>query len=160
MERETGLEPATSSLGIQTYVKSKSLARFCRDFLNLQHLAESGFSELVTPNEARMRQVFQQRMDARQVLVTPRVCDVEVSDGAMDQGVSPECGRVNPCIFGELQKDLIWESLLWRSRSCVRAFQTKFKKSGLGGAFRTKPAIRHWIAKACHVGFLRMRGLR
>src|SRR5450432_2983020 len=63
MERETGFEPATSSLGIQTYVKSKSLARFCRDFLNLQHLAESVFSESVTPNEAQMRQVFRQRMD-------------------------------------------------------------------------------------------------
>jgi hypothetical protein len=61
LERETGFEPATSSLGIQTYFKSKSLARFCRDFLNLQHLAESAFSEPVIPNEAQMRQVFQQR---------------------------------------------------------------------------------------------------
>jgi hypothetical protein len=36
LERETGFEPATSSLGIQTYVGSKSLARFCCEFLNLQ----------------------------------------------------------------------------------------------------------------------------
>src|SRR3954453_376869 len=45
MERETGVEPATSSLGIQTYVGSKSLARFCGEFLNLQRFAESAFSE-------------------------------------------------------------------------------------------------------------------
>jgi hypothetical protein len=45
MERETGFEPATSSLGIQTYVGSKSLARFCCEFLNLQRLAESAFSK-------------------------------------------------------------------------------------------------------------------
>src|ERR1035441_4617404 len=57
MERETGLEPATSSLGIQTYVGSKSLARFCCEFLNLQHLAESAFSKSVDLNEAEMRQV-------------------------------------------------------------------------------------------------------
>ena len=57
MERETGLEPATSSLGIQTYVGSKSLARFCCDFLNLQHLAESAFSKSVDPNEAQTRHV-------------------------------------------------------------------------------------------------------
>src|SRR5437868_10865187 len=40
-----GVRPATSSLGIQTYVGSKSLARFCGEFLNLQRLAESAFSE-------------------------------------------------------------------------------------------------------------------
>src|ERR1700686_3854759 len=61
MERETGFEPATSSLGIQTYIKSKSIVRFCRDFLNLQHLAESAFSEPAIPIEAQMRQVFQPR---------------------------------------------------------------------------------------------------
>jgi hypothetical protein len=91
MERETGFEPATSSLGIQTYIKSKSLARFCRDFLNLQHLAESAFSQPVIPNEAQMRQVFQQRMrDTSQAPGSPpRVCEVEMNDGAMDQGVCP-----------------------------------------------------------------------
>jgi hypothetical protein len=61
MERETGFEPATSSLGIQTYIKSKSLARFCRDFLNLQRLAESAFSEPVIPNEAQIRQGLQSK---------------------------------------------------------------------------------------------------
>jgi len=33
----------------------KSLARFCCDFLNLQHLAESAFSKLDRPNEAQTR---------------------------------------------------------------------------------------------------------
>ena len=50
-------EPTTSSLGIQTYVGSKSLARFCCEFLSLQHLAESAFSKSVDLNEAEMRQV-------------------------------------------------------------------------------------------------------
>jgi hypothetical protein len=57
MERETGFEPATSSLGIHPYIESKSLARFCCDFLNLQRLAESAFSKSVYPNESQMRQV-------------------------------------------------------------------------------------------------------
>ena len=55
MERETGFEPATSSLGIQASVESKSLARFCCDFLNLQCLAESAFSKFSAANEAQMR---------------------------------------------------------------------------------------------------------
>ena len=63
MERETGFEPATSSLGIQTYVGSKSLARFCCDFLNLQRLAESAFSKLDRANEAQTRQVLPQSGD-------------------------------------------------------------------------------------------------
>jgi hypothetical protein len=54
MERETGVEPATSSLGIQTYVGSKSLARLCCEFLNLQRLAESAFSE--SPAQLRHKQ--------------------------------------------------------------------------------------------------------
>jgi len=58
MEREIGLEPTTSSLGIQTYVGSKSLARFCCEFLNLQRLAESVFSKLDRPNEAQTRQLL------------------------------------------------------------------------------------------------------
>jgi hypothetical protein len=58
LERETGFEPATSSLGIQTYFESKSLARFCCEFLNLQHLAESAFSRLDHPNEAQTRHVL------------------------------------------------------------------------------------------------------
>ena len=49
---------ATSSLGIQTYVGSKSLARFCCEFLNLQHLAESAFSKSDHPNEAQTRHVL------------------------------------------------------------------------------------------------------
>jgi hypothetical protein len=36
----------TSSLGIRTYIGSKSLARFCCEFPNLQRLAESAFSRL------------------------------------------------------------------------------------------------------------------
>jgi hypothetical protein len=47
LERDTGLEPATSSLGSRTYVESKSLARFCCEFLNLQRLAESAFLKSV-----------------------------------------------------------------------------------------------------------------
>ncbi len=58
MERETGFEPATSSLGIQTYFESKSLARFCCEFLNLQRLAESAFFGLGRPNEAQTRHVL------------------------------------------------------------------------------------------------------
>src|SRR4051812_42732157 len=57
MERETGLEPATSSLGIHRFIESKSLARFCCEFLNLQRVTESAFFKSVPPNEARMRQV-------------------------------------------------------------------------------------------------------
>src|ERR1035437_6052378 len=53
--------PATSSLGIQTYVGSKSLARFCCEFLNLQRLAESAFSKSVDPNEARTRHRSEER---------------------------------------------------------------------------------------------------
>src|ERR1039458_4410993 len=56
-ERETRLEPATSSLGILAFIESKSLARFCCEFLNLQHLAESAFCNSVDPNEAQTRQV-------------------------------------------------------------------------------------------------------
>jgi hypothetical protein len=52
-----GLEPTTSSLGIQTYVGSKSLARFCCEFLNLQRLAESAVSRFVASNEAQTRHV-------------------------------------------------------------------------------------------------------
>jgi len=59
MERETGLEPATSSLGIQAYIESKSLVRFCCEFLNLQHHAESAVFESVHPNEAQTRQAPQ-----------------------------------------------------------------------------------------------------
>ena len=51
-------EPATSSLGRRTYVESKSLARFCCEFLNLHHLAESAISEPVPPNEAQTRQLL------------------------------------------------------------------------------------------------------
>jgi hypothetical protein len=58
LERETGFEPATSSLGIQTYVGSKSLARFCCEFLNLQRLAESAFSGFDRLNEAQTRHVL------------------------------------------------------------------------------------------------------
>src|SRR6266849_5585223 len=47
---------ATSSLGIQTYFESKSLARFCCELLNLQHLAESAFFKSLSPNEAQTRQ--------------------------------------------------------------------------------------------------------
>src|ERR1022692_3168835 len=81
MERETGLEPATSSLGSHTYVESKSLVRFCCEpatsslgshtyveskslvrfcceLLNLQHLAKSAIFESVPANEAQTRQVL------------------------------------------------------------------------------------------------------
>jgi hypothetical protein len=64
MERETGFEPATSSLGIHPYIESKSLARFCCDFLNLQRLAESAFSKIDRPIEALTRHTrFSQRME-------------------------------------------------------------------------------------------------
>ena len=56
MERETGLEPVTSSLGNHAFIESKSLACFCCEFLNLQRLAESVFFKSVGPIEAQMRQ--------------------------------------------------------------------------------------------------------
>ena len=65
MERETGFEPATSSLGIHPYIESKSLARFCCDFLNLQRLAESAFSIFNLLNEAGTRQTFRCRHTVR-----------------------------------------------------------------------------------------------
>ena len=52
-----GLEPTTSSLGIQPLIESKSLARFCHDFLNLQRLAKSVFCKSIDPNEAQTRHV-------------------------------------------------------------------------------------------------------
>jgi hypothetical protein len=58
MARETGFEPVTSSLGSKTYFESKSLARFCCEFLTLQHLAESAFSGFDRLNEAQTRQVL------------------------------------------------------------------------------------------------------
>src|SRR5271169_6800685 len=58
-----GSNPTTSSLGIQTYVGSKSLARFCCEFLNLQRLAESAFSKLDRANEAQTRQMLPQSGD-------------------------------------------------------------------------------------------------
>jgi hypothetical protein len=48
----------TSSLGRHTYVESKSLARFCCELLNLQHLAESAFFEIASSIEAQTRQVL------------------------------------------------------------------------------------------------------
>jgi hypothetical protein len=50
--RKRDFEPATSSLGIYPSIESKSLARFCCDFLNLQRLAESAFCHFVHANEA------------------------------------------------------------------------------------------------------------
>src|ERR1700728_2492675 len=50
--------PMTSCLGSHTYVESKSFVRFCCEFLNLQHFAESAFFNSVPPNEAQMRQVL------------------------------------------------------------------------------------------------------
>jgi hypothetical protein len=47
-----GFKPVTSSLGIHPYIESKSLARFCCDFLNLQRLAESAFCHFVPAIEA------------------------------------------------------------------------------------------------------------
>ena len=58
LEREIGFEPATSSLGSYPNIESKSLARFCCELLNLQHLAKSAFSDSVRLNEAQTRQVL------------------------------------------------------------------------------------------------------
>jgi hypothetical protein len=57
MERETGLEPATSSLGRYTSFESKSLVRFCCELLNLQPFAKSAYSKSVGPNKAQSRQI-------------------------------------------------------------------------------------------------------
>ena len=141
MERETGFEPATSSLGIQTYIKSKSLARFCRDFLNLQHLAESVFSESVTPNEAQMRQVFRQRMDIwRWAWRGSATWESTMAQGI--KGSLQTIGVLTRAFFGELQKDPMWESLCLGGPLCV-GLPNKFKKSGLRGALFPVGSLRH-----------------
>jgi hypothetical protein len=53
----------TSSLGIQTFVGSKSLARFCCDFLNLQRLAESVFSRFDRQMRHKRDKCFTQRSE-------------------------------------------------------------------------------------------------
>jgi len=50
-------------LGIQTYVGSKSLARFCCDFLNLQRLAESAFSKFDRQLRHKQDNCFTQRSE-------------------------------------------------------------------------------------------------
>jgi hypothetical protein len=45
MERETGLEPATSSLGIRSSFDNKELLRPWRHFLNIDDHAESVFCD-------------------------------------------------------------------------------------------------------------------
>ena len=59
MERETGLEPVTSSLGNQALFESKLLTRFRCEFLNPQRLAKSAFSKISRinrgTNEATLR---------------------------------------------------------------------------------------------------------
>ena len=75
LERETGLEPATSSLGIQPFIESKSLARFCCEFLNLQYLAESAFFKSVISIEAQTRQVLS---------VLPRALHFEVDPSSTE----------------------------------------------------------------------------
>jgi hypothetical protein len=57
-----------------------------------QALNKSAIQDFKGVNEAQMRQVFQQRMrDLWQALnCPPRVCDVEVKDGAMVQGSARE----------------------------------------------------------------------
>jgi hypothetical protein len=67
----SGFEPATSSLGIQTFFESKSLARFCCEFLNLQPLVESAFSRLDLSNEAQMRHVLHTKILRSQALCLP-----------------------------------------------------------------------------------------
>jgi hypothetical protein len=57
LRRHSNLQ--TSSLGSCPYFGSKSLARFCCEFLNLQPLAESAFSKFPQPIEARLRQAAQ-----------------------------------------------------------------------------------------------------
>jgi hypothetical protein len=52
------LRPMTSSPRIQASIESKSLARFCGEFLNLLHLAKSTFSKSVVQIETRMRQDY------------------------------------------------------------------------------------------------------
>src|SRR5450432_1188499 len=141
MERETGFEPATSSLGIQTYVKSKSLARFCRDFLNLQHLAESAFSESVTPNEAQMRQVFRQRMDIwRWVWRGSATWKSTMAQGI--KGSLQTIGVLTRVFFGELQKDPMWESLCLGGPA-LRGPSKQIQKERLAGRF-----IPGWIANS------------
>src|SRR5215471_17815338 len=86
MERETGLEPATSSLGIQPYFESKPLARFCCEFLNLQHLAESAFSIFDRPIEAQTRHVRFQSLDASR---PPRSDDSALPSVAVSRSEHP-----------------------------------------------------------------------
>src|ERR1035441_3611822 len=88
MERETGLEPATSSLGSQTYVGSRTLARFCCEFLNLQRLAKSAFSKFEHPNEAQMRHALPpQPVRGSRAQIGPH------SPGAGFEWITPAVGR-------------------------------------------------------------------
>jgi len=69
--KSISLSPA-SGLGIQTYIVSKPLARFCCEFLNLQQLVKSAFSKSVTLIEAQTRQPHQASpMGARAVFGEP-----------------------------------------------------------------------------------------
>jgi hypothetical protein len=49
---QPGFEPATSSLESNSWVESKSRARVCCDFLNLQPLAKSAFASMTTRRPA------------------------------------------------------------------------------------------------------------
>jgi hypothetical protein len=85
-------EPATSSLGSPTYVGSKSLARFCCEFLNLQHLAESAFSKLRQPNEAQSRQARIEHLR------------VTVSGSSVPGSVRNSARRRAPCTASRLRR--------------------------------------------------------
>jgi hypothetical protein len=50
MERETGIEPATFSLGIQASFDNKELMRQRRQILNIQVHADSAFCEIAPLN--------------------------------------------------------------------------------------------------------------
>jgi hypothetical protein len=56
------MQVSTSGLGIQEFVGSKSLARFCYEFLNLLHNAELAFSKPVVPNEEQTRSMLLSRV--------------------------------------------------------------------------------------------------
>jgi hypothetical protein len=140
------LKSATSSLGIQTYFESKPLARFCCEFLNLQHLAESAFGKSVHPNEAPSRQVphpTDMGPDRRLTECWPTVSRtaqawvpswLRASRMARPPpAAAPGQPRIAP-IFSEILKDYesMMHSAMWVPAMCRKAFPLGGKAVGVG----------------------------
>ena len=109
--------PLWGSLVSPTYVGSKSLARFCCEFLNLQHLAESAFSKLPQPNEAQSRQAM---MDLAELsYLTP--------SGSALPGNGTKISAVAPCDGSRLQR----RPGLWSQIKCPKTLNSNPDNPGI-----------------------------